>query len=1203
MTEQSQLDEILSDVRRRLTRRAVWRAWAFGAAVLTTVVLAGLGAILLVAREGVPLVFTVSLVAVLALVVVGRTFWPLRHPISDLQIARFIDERVEGLDDILVTAVDYGRRQDASPVIADVLVADAAAAMHDIDLNQVVSRDSMRQAALRAVAASVALLAALTFFAPFAARATSIAVAYLLPARLALEVSPGSIKVRAGEPLTITARVIGVNEGLVPLLRVAVGDQAREVLMTPTSERGTYGATIPAVTASFAYTVAAANARSDEYAVTVIRPARVERIDIHYEFPRGLGLESRTDEDSGDIYGPAGTKVRLSITVDKPIASGALTLNDGRRISLAAQGQVVEGLLTIDDDGSYRVALADIDGLESVGDTEYFIRTLDDWPPDVRIVRPASDRQVTPVEEVLIEARADDDYGIASLDLVLQTAAGAQRTVPLSGANGSLTASALHTLFLEDLKVQPGDFVTYYARARDVARGRRATEARSDIFFLEVKPFEEEFVAAQSQMMGQGGGGNQRSMSGLAEAQKEIIVATWKLDARSRRARDARSTADIKAIAEAQKELKNRAEQASGQATRGAMDPRRRRGGTQGRVADDPIARAVEAMGHAAGELEKLSTAGALPHEMEALNQLLKAEADIQRRQVARQQQAGGGGGQNRPEADLSSLFDRELRRRQETNYETPTTTEQREETRQDDPLEKIRDLARRQDQLNRQQRDLARQREQLGEAELKRQLERLTREQNELRRQAEQLAQRMQQQGSKPQQSQSPSQSSPSSQASPTEPRNSGASGANGQQDSKRMRAISEEMRNAATNLGRQNPNQASENGNRAAEQLRELERQMQASRPDDRRRALGDLQLETRQLADAQRRLANEASQTAQGQSGEDARRRLAGEQERLAERTERLQENVRRLSRGAQGDADQRRATEEAARELDRQKLANRMRESANSLRQPGERSEGDQVTVSAQADGAKQAARQGEDVARVLDKIADRLGAAAGAQDADSRRLSHQLSRSQELRQRIAEAEKSIEQLQREARDREPTDKQAADDRAQGQQQATSQGPQRGGQSASQQGQNGQPGAQGGAGASGAHGGADGGQSGSIERLQREVNERMREAERLAEEVRRENPGMTGPSTPESWFRSTSAPGTEAFKQDFARWESLKQNLLVALEQVESKISDQLRTSENQERLNAGGHEAVSDAYRALVDKYYRSLAAPRRPPDK
>jgi hypothetical protein len=134
---------------------------------------------------------------------------------------------------------------------------------------------------------------------------------------------------------------------------------------------------------------------------------------------------------------------------------------------------------------------------------------------------------------VLIEARADDDYGIESFELVFQTPAGKQRTVPLRGKKGGLTSSALHTLFMEELGVQPGDFVTYYARARDVNRGRKSTEARSDIFFLEVKPFEEEFVSAQSQAMGQGSGmQGDRSIEALIESQKEIIVATWKLDAR-----------------------------------------------------------------------------------------------------------------------------------------------------------------------------------------------------------------------------------------------------------------------------------------------------------------------------------------------------------------------------------------------------------------------------------------------------------------------------------------------------------------------------------------------------------------------------------------------------------------------------------------------------------------------------------------------
>ena len=204
---------------------------------------------------------------------------------------------------------------------------------------------------------------------------------------------------------------------------------------------------------------------------------------------------------------------------------------------------------------------------------------MDDRPPDVRILRPASDKHVTPLEEVAIEARADDDYGIASFDLVFQSAEGAEKVVPLKGQRGGLTATGLHTLFMEELGVQPGDFVTYFARARDVARGRRSTEARSDIFFLEVKPFEEEFVAAQSSAMGQGAGmQNDSGLEALAEAQKQIIVATWKLDARARRARDASSQQDVKAVSKAQSDLRAKTEQTVAQVARTTGDPRRRRG-------------------------------------------------------------------------------------------------------------------------------------------------------------------------------------------------------------------------------------------------------------------------------------------------------------------------------------------------------------------------------------------------------------------------------------------------------------------------------------------------------------------------------------------------------------------------------------------------------------------------------------------------
>ncbi len=89
---------------------------------------------------------------------------------------------------------------------------------------------------------------------------------------------------------------------------------------------------------------------------------------------------------------------------------------------------------------------------------------------------------------------------------------------------------------------------------------------------------------------------------------------------------------------------------------------------------------AAMAMGQAVTSLDALKTAGALPPEMEALNRLLKAQADVKRREIQRQQ-AGSGSGSNRSNYDMSSLFDKELQKSQQTNYETKSSAESREES------------------------------------------------------------------------------------------------------------------------------------------------------------------------------------------------------------------------------------------------------------------------------------------------------------------------------------------------------------------------------------------------------------------------------------------------------------------------------------------------------------------------------------------
>jgi len=1130
----AELASVLKRVRARWQALVMLRTWAIASTIAGMVLALALFTNRFANPDG-PLTLLLWLVALLSAILVSGIMLALtlaRTP-GDDRIARFIEERCPDLDDVLVTAVAEARRIPPHPMAPTVVVA-AVERVRDLDPRTLIAPRLMRRAAMGALLGTATLAVGIELSARPAIHAAHIFAMYAFPPRVDFDVQPGNAKVRAGDTVTIVARLLGASGDATPMVRVIDGNASRETPMTRNADR--YQASVERVERGFRYLVAAAGATSREYAIAVVRPPRVDRIDLHYEYPAAFHLAPRSEEDGGDIYAPAGTRVRLAVRADKPIAQGSIQITGGRTIALHPVGAALEGELIVGEEGSYRVALSDADGLSNAGDTEYFIRTIEDRPPDVRIVRPAADRQVSPIEEVPVDARADDDYGVHSLELVYSVRGRGEKAVPFNGVTSGLTVTGTRTLYLEELGVKPGDFVTYYARARDISRGKRSTEARSDIFFLEVKPFEEEFVASQSQGAG-AGGGDSASLDELVAAQKDVITATWRLD---RRARDAggRSPDDIRAVARAQGEVRRRAASIAAQQQR-SIDVRRRRaaGPSQPRpdgATDQPLLKAIEAMVGAQEQLDGLKTAEALPHEMTALNELLRAQAEIRRREVQRQQANGtGSGGSNRQTQDLSSLFDRELQR-QQTNYETPNSTETRaQKPAGTDALDKIRELARRQEALNRDQDEVANNAG-ISPEEMRRQLERLTREQTELRQQAEELSRQLEQQ-------QRSSQGSSGQQSQQRKGESSGSSSGSSQNEQTRraMQQASEEMRNAASDLRRQRPGDARASANRALERLRDVEQRMGGAPPDDRRRAAGELQLEARQLADAQRQLASSpsaslgarGSQRDNAAASPDEARRSSAEQERLADRAQRLEEGVRQLAAAAGTPEKNRTALADAVRELDKDKLAERMRNAARA----GQRH-------------LSTDRNELQEIARALDRVGDRLASATGESD-QTRRLSEQLAKARELRDRLARV-----------------DQQLADARQQGEQQGK-------GPSASPSGGE-QPSGQ----------GAGSATSGS-----------WQEAQQLLDQVKRDEQLGFGPGDLAGFNPGRSAPGTEPWKQDFAKWEELKKQIGAALEKLETNAATRLREQQAKDRLAAGAAQTVPDSYRSLVEQYYKALA--------
>jgi hypothetical protein len=1113
----------LDQVRRRWTRVAGLRAAARGSAAAAFILAAAVVIDRALRLEGLPLVLLMGAGLTLVAVAVAAAVRNMPRRPTDRQVARFVEERtrdlgVPDLNDSLVTAVEAAERPAASQsMFAGLILNDVIEKLRPIAASAVVApREIRRQATYAAGAIAALLMAVAGSLSPFE-RAIDTARLQLFPGSVRLQVEPGDVRIPIGASVHIRAsvkRAAGAVTRLAPTLTVFANNQRRDVPMI--SAAGGFEYVIESVDRTFSYDVSAGSARSARYTVTALRPPRVARIDLHYVYPSFAGLPPRDEQDGGDIYAPAGTRVRLRVHADKPIAQGELALGRSPRVSLQrTDDRTFEADLLLARDDSYRIRLADSDGLSSRDEAEYFIRLMDDRPPDVRILRPSADQQITPLEEVPIEARADDDYGIGRFELVYAVAGGAEHVVPFERLTGTaIQKIGTRVLPAEDLGVKPGDVITYYARATDVGRGKRSTEATSDIFFLEVKPFNEEFMAAESQA---GSSASDPEIESLIQGQKEIISSTWNVE---RRSQAARSTEDVKAIAAAQAELKARAEQqlmsrttrargrspAPEKAAQTAALPRSFGG--------DPVATAVGAMGKAVDQLTSERTKDALTHEMIALNGLLQLQAEVRRRQVS-QSTTGSGNGGNRQGQDLSALFDKELQRQQRTNYETRSAAETRPDKADGSTsaLDRIRDLAKRQEDLNRRQRELAE--ANLDPVEMKRQLEKLTREQIELREQTEELLRRV---GSERDASQQKSQA--------------------GKRDGD-LRGAADEMRSAASELRRDAPGEAARNGERAVDQLRRLERELSNDSQGTPAAAGSDVKLEAQQIAQEQHRIASEAARLDRNPDAAttaDARRRLAGDKERLATRVDELRRTAERA--GQAGPSEDAKAFAEAARTLQRDKIADRMRSTANEMRQgPG---------------GRGSSAEQ--ELARNLDQLAGKLGI-------DGSPLSTQLEQTRAIRDGLQRAEQQLRDAEARAREANRGDGSPTGESAR----------------------------------SGRQGAGSGGADGEVQRLRQEYQGELQRAEDALRRLNGGNSSGLAGSTPEEQEFSRSAPGTEAFKQDRSNWESLRRNLDTALEKYEASVSDRLSRKESKDRFNAGGSDRVPDAYSQLISRYFESLA--------
>lgn len=755
-TDRDEILRVIRQVRNRWRLRIALRGFAVViAALLGTLVVSAWG--LEVYRFTPAAIITFRIVTYGALLGFGWWFFvrPLLRHVSDEQVALYLEEHEPSLQAAVLSAVEETRKGDRaagldySPKLVGKLVESAAEKIRDVDMGRAVEHQRI-QGSSGWLGAGVVLALLLFLFGPTYLRHGVMALLTPMGSAEAaspyrIEVFPGDATIARGSDQAITATLDGFGTDQVNLfVRSNESVPFERLPLIPLEDPGLFEVLLFDVQESTDYFVEAVGVESGTFTLEVVDLPYVERLEHEYVFPSYTGLEPRLVEEGGDIAVLSGTEVRLRAFPTLSTSGGQMVLDEENETDLVVEPDgSLTGRFVVEKDGFYRIDLESSEGEMVTASPQFTIDVLTDQPPSVMFLNPGRDTTASAIEELFIEARADDDFGLRSLDLVYSVNGGSEETVRLySGGENALTeVAAGHTFFLEDLPLEPGDFVSYYARATDRNLAQENKDVKSDLYFVQIRAFSRDFRAGQSQGGGGGGGGaGGADPRALSEAQKEIVSGTFNVvrDEDSYSAEEYQE--NVVFLTLAQGRLREQVETLLRRMNSRVMpaDP-------AFRSISEILPQAADAMREAEEQLQDQDADGALPPEQRALQFLQRAEEAYEEVMVQMGGGGGGGGGsQSQAAEDLADLFELELDKFQ-NQYETMQRGEQQQaDNTVDELMERLRELARRQErEAERQQRRFrgqqsaqgggtAAQRELAEEAEeAARRLERLAREQN----------------------------------------------------------------------------------------------------------------------------------------------------------------------------------------------------------------------------------------------------------------------------------------------------------------------------------------------------------------------------------------------------------------------------------------------------------------------------------------
>ncbi len=881
----------LERVARRYRRFFAWKRLAACALVFAAVGLVCLGLAHAMGWGGQIVAPFLAGIAILALIVSVIT---AKASARDRRwVARQVEARHSNLRELVSTAAE---QQPLFPngrfgYLQTIVIRDAVQHSQSHDWLDVVSSGKLRRVRWAGLCSLVLLAAVTGTLAVHARQHKTMLHLPFLPQPVAkateyrVTVSPGDTEAERGTSLVVTARFEGPVPDNATLVCAADDEEAVRIPMSLSLSDPLFGGRLADVRKDFTYRVEYASQSTEDFRVAVYDLPELQRADALLVFPDYTSQETKLIEDTRRITAVEGTELTLLCRLNIPVEQAQLVAEQGETIELQATTDdptVYKMTRALQETGRYKLHLTAKAGRRNKLPPEFVFRVVPNQPPDVKVTMPARDVRVSPIEELEAAASAWDDIGLNTFGISYQLAGAEEEEITLGGQASEKERQQIeHLIELETLRAEPDQLLSYYFWAEDFGPDGEPRRTLGDMYFAEVRYFEEIFRQGQQPPGGQQQQKQQQSENAqqagqLAELQKQIINATWTV---IRREVSQKPTDDFKP--DVQKLLDSQQELLGplAELAQKVRDPEAGQHITDvKRHMDDAITHLTEAI--QANSVDSLKPA--LAAEKAAYQALLRLRAREHRVSRGRPQQSqsaksSASGPQSRAQQQLKQL---QLKNSQD-RYETQQQARSQQELANQENLQvlnRLRDLARRQDDLNRRLKELqsALEEAQTEEEreEIRRQLKRLQDQEEELLRDLDELAERMQR---------------PENQESMADARQKL------EQTRRNMRQASESLRDGQVS-------RAVASGTRAERELKEMREEFQNRTANRFSEEMKQLRAEARRLDQKE----DELSQQLRDLEQPDGKRRRLNDGSKREEVSEGLQqqrEDLRRLLEGMQ------------------------------------------------------------------------------------------------------------------------------------------------------------------------------------------------------------------------------------------------------------------------------------------------------------